>query len=525
MKTKNVLFIGAGILITAIILISLVLTNTSRVSSTSINSSIVIGGQTYNQLEKTYQPNTQTVTIKDKTLGDISNIQLLTPLDYHVGLGYQIVAEANITFYEKPDTFLNGMEFQDKNKNNQIINRNFDYKYLTTQQVDIPDYKTVCKTTLSNGTGVDCSQVKNGSHKETQLVWLPFDDAKPNKGETYTVGIFTDVQNGDKVEWIPTWFNTNITEFASWTADLNTNLTSYYKLDESSGTTVVDSVGYGNGTSTQTLLGVTGKINTAQRGTNASAKIDLASSGYNFASFSVNMWYNGSMTSDGFPFSNLVRDNSNNYYGWAIYLNSTNGNINCYVATGTGTPQAGTKNGINVNNGNWHMLTMTYDGTSKNCSIYTDGSLSSSDILSTAPTYNGIKKPALFGWYYNNGTAFDPKNPYTADELGIWNISLTPSTVTQLHNGGSGISYTTVFNYCNFSGYVKDSNGNPLVGANITITNQIDPTEYYQNITDSNGKYIYTILNSTIYGKKYKADAIYNGSLVGILNHDMVGGC
>ena len=55
MKTKNVLFIGAGILITAIILISLVLTNTSRVSSTSINSSIVIGGQTYNQLEKTYQ--------------------------------------------------------------------------------------------------------------------------------------------------------------------------------------------------------------------------------------------------------------------------------------------------------------------------------------------------------------------------------------------------------------------------------------------------------------------------------------
>ena len=57
------------------------------------------------------------------------------------------------------------------------------------------------------------------------------------------IGIYADVKGGEKVEWIPNkWFGKKIGEWATWTANFNTDLISYYSFNEGTGTNVYDSV-------------------------------------------------------------------------------------------------------------------------------------------------------------------------------------------------------------------------------------------------------------------------------------------
>jgi len=109
------------------------------------------------------------------------------------------------------------MEFYDLRNNNEKFERDFDYKYLTTELIDVNDYKQVCELSL-NGTKI-CENVLTGTHQEEREVWKELDTSILTKGK-YTIGIFTEVQVGDKVEWVPTLFEKRIDEWATWTADL-----------------------------------------------------------------------------------------------------------------------------------------------------------------------------------------------------------------------------------------------------------------------------------------------------------------
>jgi len=93
------------------------------------------------------------------------------------------------------------------------------------------------------------------------------------------------------------------------------------------------------------------------------------------------------------------------------------------------------------------------------------------------------------------------------DEVGIWERALTSTEITQLYNGGNGISWAVD---CTFSGFVKDEGGTALVGANVTIWNQYNISESYENTTIAGGKWSVTIKNST---NTYMAGAYYNKHL------------
>jgi len=72
-----------------------------------------------------------------------------------------------------------------------------------------------------------------------------------------------------KIEWIPTFqiddkIEVRIDEWATWTADLNTNLEVYYKLDETSGT-MIDSVGNYNGTNYSATATTSGNITSIEK--------------------------------------------------------------------------------------------------------------------------------------------------------------------------------------------------------------------------------------------------------------------
>ena len=95
---------------------------------------------------------------------------------------------------------------------------------------------------------VVCSNVNNGVHFEDRTVWKDLDRSILRQGE-FTIGIFTNVGVNDKVEWIPTFFGIEITEWATWTASLEVNLTSFWNFDQGEGSALPDVTGnLSNGT-------------------------------------------------------------------------------------------------------------------------------------------------------------------------------------------------------------------------------------------------------------------------------------
>ena len=187
---------------------------------------------------KSYNTQSKTINIKSHNFIDvfgwfdspILNATLDTPQVYHVGLGYQKVAQFTIRPNQNVSDVIQGFQLYDLNKNNEQITRQIDVKYLTYENLDVPDYTNKITGYSANGTAV-YSQVQTGSHTEKKKVWKDFNNFIKTNG-VVTIGIFTDVQANDKVEWIPTIANVKINEWATWTADLNVGLKSYYKLDE-----------------------------------------------------------------------------------------------------------------------------------------------------------------------------------------------------------------------------------------------------------------------------------------------------
>ena len=102
-----------------------------------------------------------------------------------------------------------------------------------------------------------------GQHWEDVEVWKKITPANLRKNEKITVGIFTDVQVGDYIDWIPIIYGVEVEEWATWTEDLNVNIIRYYNFNESSGD-AIDLTNNNNGTLVGSpTQGVTGLIENA----------------------------------------------------------------------------------------------------------------------------------------------------------------------------------------------------------------------------------------------------------------------
>ncbi len=168
---------------------------------------------------KSYNPNTKTATITNAFgLGStIAEVSLDSPREVLVFPGENIkVAEFTINNYDDYNDAFGKMEFYDLSTK-QEISKDFVYKYKTIEYVSVDDYRLGCKErTLGNGTiqEYDCVNTKTGSHFENQVVWNNFNEkAKLPKG-IRTIGIFTDVSEGERIEWIPNLFGGRISEWA-----------------------------------------------------------------------------------------------------------------------------------------------------------------------------------------------------------------------------------------------------------------------------------------------------------------------
>jgi hypothetical protein len=378
---------------------------------------------------KRYDENTKTATVVNSLgLGrDIAELQLLTPLNNKVGLGYQRVAEIKINNYDSYENALKQLDFYNIKSGMKKFERNFDYKYKSTETYEVQVIDKECEEVLKNGS---CSPTYKTETRERE-VWKEIGKDLP-KGEV-TIGIYTNVQKGDHVEWIPTWFGVKIDEWAIWTADLNTDLTYYWNM--SSGAEAISGVNnlvanegsavYSTSGALLNGAGVFSHGNNQRDASGEDSVIDFVED-----EVTLNVWINASSFAN---YRFFLRTGGEHGSGDGWYMDFRGGNSwhYCYLTN----EECGSIpiSGLNE----WHMLTTKKNSTA--VGFFLDGTEVHSAPL--APSYGLTPENLLLGT--DHAGAYDYLG--MMDELAFWNRSLTDDEITQLYNSGDGLTYTTVF--------------------------------------------------------------------------------
>lgn len=360
----------------------------------------------------------------------IATIKLNTPEIYEVGLGYQKVAEIEITNGESDySNILKQMQFYNIREGMQEFEREFDYKYLTTKEIDVP---LSCDMNFTN----DC-----GTRKEQVEEWLPFTKNSLLKNEVITIGIFTNVEEGDYVEWIPTVYgNERLTKWAVWTANLDVGLVSYWNLDETSGTLAGDELGINNGTATNTNIfsgAVAGIIGTAAS-FDGTETIDMTtlSSTLEPDVFTISAWVYTPLS--GAVETVVAKDRGESSPAYQLLKTASN-KMNLKITLNTGTESITGSTTLSANT--WTHVVAIFNGT--NTILYVNGSEDAtpgagSGTIDYVGTGGSAHEFHMGTWQPEGGKL--EKWTGRIDEVGFWNRTLNEAEIAQLYNNDSGLT-------------------------------------------------------------------------------------
>lgn len=398
---------------------------------------------------KSYDSATKTITIKDSILGipttEVAKITLDSPQVNLVPMGNDIKV-AELTFDNKEDNyqdFIKSMETYDgKSMEALPEQRKFVYRLKETYDEDVIDYITDCKDTgekdAKNGSIIyACNPKEIGTHKKTKTRYTSFDEKNPLPIGKITLGIFTEVKQGDYVEWIPTLYGVRINEWAAWSQSTSVGLVAYYRMDDSatSQTNAVDST----------------KYKMADVGT---GNYHLQVGQYNFSdlfypnSYCVNNTGAGNLTINDYPFtmSGWIRFNSTNADDTIFFMGDGTGSSAMHRIGISGTSKricAGSYTNANVwicdnvdrNDNKWHLYTGIWNATK--ISLFVDGAFIANGNPDTyfMPTGKNINRIAVGGMIRDS-----PGDYYTgyADDFGIWNRSLSEAEILALNSTTRG---------------------------------------------------------------------------------------
>ena len=299
--------------------------------------------------------------------------------------------------------------------------------------------------------------------------------------------------------------------------NLQEDITSYWKLDDTTGNTI-DSFGKNNGTLSGNILrGQQGVINTCyyfdgnddyiNYGSSVLTNNYTLSGWYKFSSigimtFTENFYYSETDVYDGMSF----RYNSSSNIIQIAHLNSSpygTGQIHSY----SWIPTVDT----------WYFLVITYDGTTSK--LYIDGEFKSKDEIPNANyTSNtilrtgarNISQGGVIGEYFNG----------YVDEIGVWHSPLTQEEIITLYNSTKAQNFNTfkqipkkigynllkdLINYWSFDVNANDihrnNNGN-VIGATLGI-GKLNQSYYFDGVDD------YITLNNDIIITSSKAFSIW----------------
>jgi len=429
-------------------LLVLVILNTSLISAFEFDN------------VKDYNEETKTITITNAFgLGDIiAEIQLISPQTVLVFRGEdRKVAEFKITTFENYESAFTDMNFYNINDNLKQIQRNFNYKYENQEDnITINDYEESCETIIdvqNNSYEYEkCTKVLIGTHEEEVFEWKAFNKNTELQIGEFKLGIFTDVQAEESVEWIPTLFGVEINEFAAWNETFNVDLIHYYSFDDDTkiGNNIPDLRGgdtgieEANGTLHTTAFpgGILGQSMDTQA--SQPQNVSLSNPEYfNFLNtsfpYTLSIWLYPDEVGDG----NVLIQGSNDIGFFTLEYTNT-GTMNYYYEDDESGRWRVSAN-YNMPENDWtHYVFINYGcvNTKECVDIFINGTnLTSQKTLSLAAFTNPMTDFKTLPFTFGSGADFgDPFEGYI-DEVGFWNRTLTLSEAVDLYNDGSGMTY------------------------------------------------------------------------------------
>lgn len=470
----------------------------------------IINGKT-----KTYTSKERQLRIEDFG-GMVLEMKLTSPYKNKVSPGDSIlIAEwFLIDFSGKLDIF-DKVDSYNVNDNYKIKSEIYDWKYLVEREItDCYDSSKVNNKTGKNESVEIC-------YDYIQRDWVSFSriDELPHKN--IYVGLFTDTVEGEYVEFVPTIEGFEVLEWASF---LVTDLISYYKLDEASGD-VLDAHSSNDATNGGATPGATGILNDAydfERGENDQITMPDTL----FPSFGTTGTFNVWVNIESQSIFQVLFDIGKADYQSFMWIHSDN-KIKLEIYDNGAVFGATSTSAYTWNDG-WHMVTFTsnsggnafYVDGSPISMTYATGSSSTVKFFNSLSSMSGTIRTLGGQWNDDSGRAFDG----IMDEVGFWSDGLNSDNVSELYGGGSPPSYPFAGPQvdCTFSGFTKDEQDNALNGANITIWNQFDVSEFYEVSSDVNGAWAINVTNST---NTYMVGAYFNNTLIGQLKPYISGTC
>jgi len=375
------------------------------------------------------------VTLSDTTLFGLIKTKELGTLELKshksineikkVGLGNQVTMYYDFDFLELYENGLGRVEFTDM-RTGKLVDREYKFVYWRDEEYEVPVYSHKLVET-KNGTINQSTQI--GTKTKTRKVWLDYNSKDIPKGKI-RIGIMVNNKQGDFIDGVWEIGDKKIKKHASWTANLNTNLVSYYKLDESSGS-VLDADGSNDGTNYGATPHVTGKINTAYDFDGIDDYIDLGSGLITEnAEVTINVWVKSNDPSE---YSEIIGQTADSAGRQMLAIQQSSGKFRL-VGCESDETQIFVSSTTDVTT-SWQMVTLVRDSNSYD--IYVNGNYENTatwdgtDITNSNPIQIGRRGTP------SSGLQFDGK----IDEVGIWDRVLTSSEVTQLYNNGNGLEY------------------------------------------------------------------------------------
>ena len=282
---------------------------------------------------------------------------------------------------------------------------------------------------------------------------------------------------------------------------LSSGLVSYWKLDESSGTTTYDAHGSNNGTVMGPAIGQNVKELGSSYyfdGSNDYVSIPNSSSlDITGTAISLSVWiYTTSSNGTQVIFSKIVQQDAHPYpyfqYNLQLYYSSSKLYPRFLLSIGGNYYYASDVN-YNITSNTWHHIVGTYDGSTMR--LYVDGAINATKSVTgsidhySAPVYIGV-----------NGALNEAFKGYI-DETGVWNRTLSASEVSTLYNMGTGMSYENITGSDNVpvTGVsVLPTIDNVNVGTTTTLTATVSPgNASNQSITWSSNNTAVATVSST----------------------------
>lgn len=239
---------------------------------------------------------------------------------------------------------------------------------------------------------------------------------------------------------------------------LSDSIVAYYKLDETSGSSVADATGNGNTGTTDATLNQSGKINTCFLFPANISHLALGSKQWNTSNgYSISLWVKF--------LSNSVNDACGlvdaTWDGLTLFATYNNGSVALLVRNTS----------INYSLSNptsWNHIVLTYDS-SHNAALYVNGVSVATGSSSVWPSST---LPYTIGSHSDNGSSYYYGANAYIDEVCFFGRNLSSSEVSALYNSGSGLAYPFSTDVTIYPSVLSVSTAEETINARVNLTGE-----------------------------------------------------